>query len=53
MLKLTTFYNKDPVDFRPQDLCTALAACDQNYFPAINIILMIFCTTPVGSVACE
>ena len=51
--KWTTFYNKFPVDSRPQDVCTALAACDPNYFHAINRILVIFCTTPVGSVACE
>ena len=51
--KWTTFYNKVPVDSRPQDVCTALDACDPNYFPAINIIFVIFCTTPVGSVACE
>ena len=37
--KWTTFYNKVPVDSRPQDVCTALAACDQNYVPAINWIL--------------
>ena len=48
--KWTTFYNKVPVDSMPQDVCTALDACDPNYFPAINVI---FCTTPVGSVACE
>ena len=41
------------MDSRPQDVCTALAACDPNYFPAINIILVILCTTPVGSVECE
>ena len=44
--KWTTFYNKVPVDSRPQDVCTALASCDPNYFPAITRIL-------VGSVACE
>ena len=51
--KWTTFYNKVPVESRPQDICSALAACDPNYFPAINRILVIFCTTPFGSVACE
>ena len=49
----TTFNNKVPVDSRPQDVCTALAVCDPNYFLSINRILVIFCTTPVGSVACE
>ena len=44
--KWTTLCNKVPLDSRPQDVCTALAACDPNYFPAINRIL-------VGSVACE
>ena len=48
--KWTTFYNKVSVEFRPQDDCTSSAACDPNYFLAINIILVIFCTTPV---ACE
>ena len=38
----TTFYNKVPVDSRPQDVCTALAACDPNYFPVINRIFVIF-----------
>ena len=51
--KWTTVYNKVPVDSRPQDVGTSLAACDPHYFPAINRILVIFCTTPVGSVACE
>ena len=40
--KWTTFYNKVPVDSRPQDVCTALAAYGPNYFPAINRILVIF-----------
>ena len=40
--KWTIFYNKVPVDSRPQDVCTALDACDPNYFPAINIIFVIF-----------
>ena len=39
--KKTTFYNKVPVDSRPQDVWTSLAACDPNFFPAINIILVI------------
>ena len=30
-----------------------LAACDPNYFLAINRILVNFCTTPIGSGACE
>ena len=39
--KWTTFY-KAPVDSRPQDVCTALVACDQNCVPAIKFILIIF-----------
>ena len=45
--KWTTFYNKVPVDSRPQDVCTALASCDPNDFPAINRILVIFVQSQV------
>ncbi|XP_041374848.1 zinc finger MYM-type protein 1-like [Gigantopelta aegis] len=46
-------FQHTPVESRPADGCTTLAACNKVYFPAIHRILVIFLTTPVGSVACE
>ena len=40
--KWATLYNKVPVDYMPQDVCTVLAACEPNDFPSINRILVIF-----------
>ena len=41
------------VQDRPETAATALSECTQQWFPALNRILNVFLTTPVGSVACE
>ena len=65
--KIKVFYTKftkeDNIDMEvekwkllfniPKEGCSALVACDPEYFPAIHHILVIFLTTPAGSVSCE
>ena len=38
---------------RPDTASHALSECNLQFFPAINKILTIFITIPVGSVSCE
>ncbi|XP_070539533.1 zinc finger MYM-type protein 1-like [Ptychodera flava] len=48
-----TLHRKTQIESRQQNVSEALVACDPEYFPVINKILVIFLTTPVGSVSCE
>ena len=42
-----------PLKQRPKTACEAAAKCVATFYPAINKILTIFLTIPVGSVCCE
>ena len=42
-----------PLKQKPKTACDAAAKCDATFYPAINKILTIFLTIPVGSVCCE
>ena len=42
-----------PLKQKPKTACDAAAKCDATFYPAINKILTILLTVPVGSVCCE
>ena len=42
-----------PLKQKPKTAWDAAAKCDATFYPAINKILTIFLTIPVGSVCCE
>lgn len=42
-----------PLKEKPKTACDAITKCDAGFYPAINKILTVFLTVPVGSVSCE
>jgi len=46
-------YEGKSIQERPKTATSALSNCSPQTFPALHKILVIFLTTPVGSVSCE